>query len=330
MPSHIFKNRPYPRPEHQRFPDKNDDIQIKLFPRIPGKFTGNTLADNNAISFLMKTRYPSLKDIDILLKKISDDGYWGGLEYIDYDNPGWEYTDKVSYDYRGAADDDEPDWDGLKKRIRPWKIWDDPRGDQMSMDFFIKYLQQGDEELLIDPISFGEITHGNVDTMLQDDGFDPREVWEQYPDQFDELRFAIEDAAKYNVEDIAPLPFFVKIPGMADEPDPADEDYYDTAVQFAKANGFSEKDVDAIFSNETVESPLGIGIIVDSMENIFDKPTVSGTKVLFYHDRWNGSGYYVEKGTESYTFKSGKALADSIDHGSYSLGAIFGTRDWHY
>jgi hypothetical protein len=51
---------------------------------------------------------------------------------------------------------------------------------------------------------------------------------------------------------------------------------------------------------------------------------VSGIKILYTHDLVGGSAYFIENGSETYTFASPADLSKAIDAGEYSIEKIFG------
>lgn len=224
---------------------------------------------------------------------------------------------------------EEPNWNELKKDIWSWNIFEGHSyRNNLSVESLIEFLESGmDMDSIVDMDYFSDTSWDITENILKDNDYDPIEIQEEYPDEFDELRFAVEEKANFNIEDILPTKVLVQI----DEFEligPVDGGYKEGELEeftsFAKKNGFSEAEAKEVYENATYGGMAGIGCLVDDWDLNYNNPKVSGDKVLYIHDRMNGSGDFEITGETSMSFSSPKELAKHIDYGSYSMEGIFG------
>lgn len=275
-----------------------------------------------------------------------------------YINMGDTYDTTVVYDtengdflitswgdfYEGWEEENvqpEPNWESLKKGIRPWRIFEDVR-ESMSVKEFIEGIRDDFMELQdynMDYIS--DVAYEGAEALLSDEGYDDiGEIRDKYPDEFQELVFAVEEAGQFNVD-----AFFngmrlfvyddtIESQGIyGDEESEADDK--EKFSKEAKKYGFSDKDIAEVWDNATYGGVGGVGIIIDA-EDLWKEwgqgsnVTLNGDAILYIRDSVNGSGHYVlGKKSKKITVPKAKVL-DRIDYGSYSLGDVFGTNDWNW
>ena len=230
----------------------------------------------------------------------------------------------------------KPDWEALTKTIRPWDIFDG--GESMKVSTMVKGLKE--EPPFSDTFDtteyVAETGEQGAAQILKDNGFDPEEVQAAYPDEYDELRFAVEAAGCFNIESKARSEVEFELAGMysgGDEEEiKAREDFTLQAIQ----HGFTREEAVEVIENASYGGMAGIGVLADGGDTLklgLQEPAeggckLSGQPILYCTDRMNGSGHYLlGKGSQDMAVTT---LAKAIDHGSYSLGAVFGTRDWSY
>jgi hypothetical protein len=248
-----------------------------------------------------------------------------------------EYRANYGYDL-----EETPDWEALKADVRPWKVFHDvSSSDEMDASDVAKGFKDGYEDILsynIDYI-FDQGLEG-ANQILRDNGFDPSE-WQDDPG-FDELRTAIENAADFNISAIAPSTLFIRMDDEIEVPDMSDPEGIEEARQLllplALKHGFDKADLDDVLANATYGGSAGVGVLAPGediiemgMQNADDANRrnfqVRGRAILYCTDSMNGSGYYTLGGQTTITVAD---LAESIDYGKYSLGAVFGTSEWNY
>jgi hypothetical protein len=172
--------------------------------------------------------------------------------------------------------------------------------------------------------------------LLKEEGFDPDEVRERWPDYFDELWFAVEEAARFNIGRLAPSNLFIRMDdevemtGMTADPEDAASERA-ALLAVAQKFGFDEKAVDTVIRNATYGGMAGVGVIADG-ETVLQAHQdgtreIQGEAILYCTDSVNGSGHYLMGKGASIQVKD---VPDAIDTGAYSLGAVFGTKDWSY
>ena len=238
-----------------------------------------------------------------------------------------------------AADEpaEQPDWEDLKKQIGSWDVFERSQSsrDDMSVATFIKYIRTDDIDATLPSVmeNLSDTAQQGAESLLKDAGFDPGDFY--HTDDFDDLRFTIEEKANFNIEAIYPYPLFIADPNRKLEFfHTNDQDSVDEFIAFAVENGFSEKQAQKILDNCGGSGRGGIAVITEDIKDLFKTPSVSGDKVLYIHDYINGAGDFVIQGTDTITFKDAKELADNIDYssgrGRYSLGDVFGTDLWKW
>jgi hypothetical protein len=273
----------------------------------------------NNKQFQVRSYKPKYEQYDVALKKSNR---------IHEHKNHTRKREMASYD---DTQPDEIDWKAFHKDIRPWQVFDN-HDEQMDVETFVGMLI-GNVDMdrqypnLYDHVS--NESHNGAVSIIQDNGYDADELQEIDPEKFDELRYAVEEAAVYNY----PYPYtvLVKDPKAEHEvesyPDDDDKEAADF-VKFAKKHGFSDKQAHEVYLNSN-GGDGGVGIIADA-ETIDQKGLAEGDSVLFIHDRINGSGHYVVgKKTKKLKDKKEK-IAGYIDYGSYSLGDIFGRAEWSH
>lgn len=227
------------------------------------------------------------------------------------------------------------DWEAIKQKIVPWKVFERYTMDEMSAANTVKGLKEGFEEVVGD---LGPWITSNgkeaAESALVEHGLDPEEIEEQFPEQFEELCLAGEAARIFNIHDIAPGRLFIRmddeieLQGMFSGDDEAREKFRVLAEQ----HGFTRQQADEVIQNASYGGMGGVGVIAPGCAVVEDAlkgdHSARGKAILYCTDPVNGSGHYLMS-REPFTLKV-KSLADAIDHGSYSLGSVFGTDQWSY
>lgn len=234
--------------------------------------------------------------------------------------------------------EETPDWEALKAQVVPWDLFDYNSGDLNASDV-ARGINEGFDNLVESNVDYvSEQGYAGAKQILQDNGFDPTE-WEDDP-EFEELRYAVEGAMKFNVSALAPSALFIRMDNEIEMPDFTDAEETEAAkaelLAIAEAHGFTAADVDEVVRNATYGGSGGVGVIASGSDVIQaglnhqgeGVPTdISGTAILYITDNMNGSGHYVTGGSTEIQVAD---LAEAIDYGRYSLGAIFGTSEWDY
>jgi hypothetical protein len=235
-----------------------------------------------------------------------------------------------------ASEEGAPDVEDLKSRIRSWDVFD-YQSETMSARDFVKGLKDdflGLREMNSEYVS--NQAYEGAKSLLREEGFDPDEVRERWPDYFDELRFAVEEAARFNIGRLVPSNLFIRMDdevemtGMTADPEDAASERAALLV-VAQKFGFDEKAVDTVIRNATYGGMAGIGVIADG-ETVLQAHRdgtreIQGEAILYCTDSVNGSGHYLTGKGASIQVKD---VPDAIDTGAYSLGAVFRTNDWSY
>ena len=153
---------------------------------------------------------------------------------------------------------------------------------------------------------------------------------DEHPDEFDELRYYIEEHARWNWGAVMPGPVFFRDPKefeIFSETYDVEESQYEKFKVYAIRNGFNEIDSKEVYSNAGFGGMAGAGVIGYMNDALNGK--VYGSSILYIRDSANGFGSFVIKGKKSIS-DTPENLADLIDYGRYSLGEIYGTTDWEY
>jgi hypothetical protein len=243
-------------------------------------------------------------------------------------------------------DDATPNWKDLQKQVenrfrhQGWKVFEDVR-ESMSVSDFVIGLKKGFDEYIDGAMDFvSDVTFESAKEMIKDEGFDVNEIRDRFPEEFDDLRFAIESHANYNIEDLCPSEIFIyddkyESQGIGSGEHFEEDPDYKRMIVEAKKYGFTDKDVFEVWNNASYGGVGGIGIIAEGGDiykySTKQLKTLSGNVILYIRDSMNGSGHYA-LGTKIKVlkFQNNKDLANNIDYGSYSLGDVFGTRDWSW
>jgi hypothetical protein len=231
-----------------------------------------------------------------------------------------------------------------KKGIQWWNVFE-YHDEQISVEDFLKFVESGDEESIVNYDNIFETAHegafDKLDSALESEGVDEQELLDykdstDYDEALEEVRLAIEDKANYNWDKIFPSPLFVRdreneieMPDMYSVNEPEGEEPIRDFRNIGHEAGFSDEDIKEVISNSTYGGMGGVGVIDEQPEDLRNGEA-SGTPILYIVDNENGSGHYViGKGNKTFTFDP-KEIKKYVDHGSYSLGDVFGTRDWVY
>ena len=238
----------------------------------------------------------------------------------------------------------EPDWSYYKKEIerrfgkRGWNVFDNVK-EYMSVKEFVDIVKNGIDDLIeYNGEYIYESSTQCIEEMLVEDGFDVSDISFNYSDEYNELVYAVEESANFNVEALVPYELFIYDDQFESQGMYSDEEYMDSSDYKglraeAKKFGFSDADFNEVWNNATYGGSGGVGIIVDA-EDVYKLSTdqikeIEGNVILYIRDSGNGSGHYVlGRKTKKLKFKNNKDLANNIDYGSYSLGDVFGTTDW--
>lgn len=227
----------------------------------------------------------------------------------------------------------EPDWEEMKKNIRPWKMFYNIR-ESLDIKGFINELI-GKDDLYENNIDYiANEAYDGVNVILSDNGYYDRQQLEKYFDeQIQDLELTVENNMIYNIYDMIQGSIFLydhkyEIAYMGE-----DNDDYNKFVAEAIQYGFSEEQANEVWINSSDGGVGGVGILVDPEDlwNVKDnKPiTIDGNVILYGYNNIEGSGYYIlGNGIKTLKFKYINDLVDNIDYGSYSLGDVFGTNDW--
>jgi nucleotide-binding universal stress UspA family protein len=249
--------------------------------------------------------------------------------------------------HRTAQEDDDTDEDReapptleeLKKQVHSWDAFERGRSNNaMSVEDFIKGVKDGFSDLYESNNDYiTDTAFEGVDYILKENGIDPEDYRDNHPEDYDELRFAVEEAMDFNVSEFFPRgELFVydttefDAPEMYDLADYKESDEYQEFLTEAKKYGFTQEQFDKSLAEASYGGVGGVGVLV-SPSDIDDlaagrEKSITGTPILYIRDRINGSGW-VEfgKGSKEVTGPIDKI---QIDHGSYSLGDVFGSTEW--
>jgi hypothetical protein len=240
-----------------------------------------------------------------------------------------------------------------------WDVFD-YRDGEIEIEDYVDALKSGedvgtDNYQLLDGVA--DMASENANYWVKENA---EEEFEELEDLDSELAFDLRDEMRFKYEELAnynwkfPSPLFVTDPnsleGYRSGSKYYSEDNYlagpynagkeaknelKKVIKLGMKHGFSKADCEEVYLNSQ-GGTLGIAIITDESEELYEAVmrdesiSIGGTCVLYIHDGMNGSGHYVEKGNHTIKVKKARELINMIDYGSYSLGDVFGTRDWKY
>jgi hypothetical protein len=233
-----------------------------------------------------------------------------------------------------ADEDEQVDVQDILKNISVPKLrlFDSNMG-TVDLDSFLQYLKSGDEEHLVNQDYVADFVY-DVAKDLVEDAISDYEVSDEEKDELMEgASELVYDQLDYNYAAILPSPLLVTDPKATFDEITMDEDSELVDLKaWASKYGFSEKEVEDFYSNASGGGGAAIAVIVTDTEELMGDPdqevTISGDVVLYIHNSFMGSGYYkYGSGTHTFQIKP-KDVPNYTDHGRYSLGDVFGTRDW--
>lgn len=216
----------------------------------------------------------------------------------------------------------------LKGNNYRWDVFDEL--DELDMKSAIKMIK--DEGTYNDDLSIfvSDQAYEIASTIFKEHKIDQ----DKYSDEFDEVRYKVEENANYNWDKILPKVFFCD----AKEEEFSGPVYSDTKEtqteeikklgKIGKKAGFTNEEIKKVYTNATYGGMGGVGII-GRVSGVL-KGEIEGEPILYIRDSMNGSGYYVIGRGEKKLKLSKNKLLDLIDYGSHSLGDVFGTNDWIY
>ena len=216
-------------------------------------------------------------------------------------------------------------------------------GDEIGVATLVKLLRENGTDTYIG-VDYSEAesdaAYDIVHSVLKRNGIRDDD---DYNEDYDDLGLSLLDSAytNFNTHVALPSPVLVLSNDWFEQ---AEESSRDLRAEFDKSalgkaaakSGFTDKQIQSVV-NHAFQSggAITIGVITDDYteaNGVEIKHEVEGTPVLVSLNYVAGDAEYVEaKGdTGIVSVKNCKDLADKIDNGKNSLGAIFGTRSWKY